>query len=622
RAVRTVTVDSRAPSPFAASLMFNYVANFIYEGDAPMAERRAQALAVDGAQLRELLGDVELRQLLDPGALATLELALQHLTPERAVRHADGLHDLLLRLGDLTEPEARARTAPPGALRTSADDAGGWLGQLERERRIIRVVIAGESRYVAAEDAGRYHHALGIPLSPGLPGAFLERVADPLGDLVGRYARTHGPFRAADLATRLGIGVAPIEDVLRRLAASGRVVDGEFRPGGAGREWCDAGVLRTLRQKSLARLRHEVEPVEQAALGRLYVAWQGLDTKRRGGSALLETIEQLQGTAVPASDLEAQVLRARLADYRAHDLDALTSSGTVVWVGAGALGQHDGRVKLYLAEHLPLLLDLAEPRHGDPLHHRIREQLAQRGASFFAQLMTGLGGGFVPDVLEALWDLVWAGEVTNDTLQPLRAFLRRGAGGVAPTPEAPRPTRALARRLRSTRRGALAFRGVPAEAAGRWFLVKTLRASAPTATERTMALAQQLLDRHGVLTREAVQAEELEGGFSAVYGALKALEEAGRVRRGYFVSGRGATQFALAGVVDRLRSVRELAETMQSFLIAATDPANPYGAALPWPERDEGRRPMRMAGALVLLIDGALAAWLGRGERQLLTFAE
>jgi ATP-dependent Lhr-like helicase len=610
RALRVVTVDSRAPSPFAASLMFNYVANFIYEGDAPMAERRAQALAVDPAQLRELLGDAELRGLLDPDALRALERTLQHLTQERAARHPDGLHDMLLRLGDLTEAEITARIATP-------DDAPAWLAQLERARRIVTLTIAGEPRFVATEDASRYRDALGVSLPSGLPQALLDPVADPLGDLVGRYARTHGPFHAADAASRLGTGIAPVQDVLARLAASGRVVDGEFRPGGKGREWCETGVLRTLRQRSLARLRHAVEPVEQPALGRLYVAWHALDARRRGPGALLETIEQLQGAAMPASDLESAILPSRLADYRPHDLDGLTSSGIVVWIGAGPLGQHDGRVRLYLAEHMPLLFGLPESPLDDPLHQRIRRYLGERGASFFAQIVSGLGGGFVPDLLQALWDLVWAGEVTNDTMQPLRALLRRGA----PAPEAPRPARALARRMRATRRGT-AFGAPPPEAAGRWFLVKSLRLGESTPGERAMALAQQLLDRHGVLTREAVAVEGLTGGFSAVYGALKAMEEAGRVRRGYFVSGRGATQFALPGVVDRLRSVREPATGMQSTVMAATDPANPYGAALPWPERDEGRRPMRMAGALVVLIDGGLAAWLGRGERQLLTFPE
>ena len=618
RAVRVVTVDSRTPSPFASSLLFNYVANFIYEGDAPLAERRAQALLVDPAQLRELLGEVELRELLDPDALAELELQLQQLTPARAARHADALHDLLRRLGDLSRDELLARCAERVAGQT-------WIGSLERERRIVALRIGGEDRYVTVEDVARYRDALGVPLPGGLPEALLEPVADPLGDLVARYARTHGPFRAFDVARRLGIGEAVARDALRTLAVGGRVVEGAFRPGGSGIEWVDAGVLRTLRQRSLARLRHEVEPVEPPALARFALAWHAIDTPRRGPRALRETVDQLAGASVPASELEP-ILHARLADYDPRDLDALTASGALVWVGRGASATRDGRVALYPTAHVGLLADPIAERPAGELHGRIRAHLGERGASFFPALVAASGTSFVPEVLEALWDLVWAGEVTNDTLAPLRAYVgashasRSRSSGRRGLPLARDVDRARGITALAPQRAFARAIETPAEAEGRWSLVASYAVEA-SPTERLHARVRQLLDRHGVLLREAVQAEELTGGFTAVYGVLKALEDAGRVRRGRFVAGRGAAQFALAVAVERLRALRDLPPEPVAALLAATDPANPYGAALPWPERGDGsRRPMRVAGAKVILVDGALAAWLAKGEREVLTF--
>jgi ATP-dependent Lhr-like helicase len=610
RAIRVVTTDTRTPSPFAASLMFAYVASFLYEGDAPLAERRAQALTVDPVQLRQLLGDVELRELIDADTLAELEGWLQHRVPERQARHPDALHDLLRQLGDLSLAELEARAAPPGAV-------ARWLEQLLAEGRALRIRIAGEPRHVAAEDAGRYRDALGVSLPAGIPPAFLEPAADPLGELLGRYARTHGPFTAAEPARRLGVGIAAVQPALERLAAAGRLVDGELRPGGHGREWCDAGVLRTLRQRSLARLRREIAPVEPAVLGRFAVAWHGIAERRSGPAALLDALAQLQGAALPASVLETEILPARVGRYDPRDLDRLLAAGAVVWVGAGALGPKDGRIALYLAEDLPALLPPPEgPAPDGPLHARIREHLGTRGASFFPQLHQGLGGGFLPEVTTALWDLVWAGEVTNDTLGPLRALVhpsRVEPGG-----------RRRARRARAWGAPGLPAgpRGFAPETAGRWSLVRSGAAGEPGPTERLAARVRQLLERHGIVTRETVGAEGLEGGFAAAYPVLAAMEEAGRVRRGYFVDGRGAAQFALPGAVDRLRSLRATPAAPETVRLAATDPANPYGAALPWPERSAGRKPMRVAGAAVILVDGALAGWLGPGERDLLTFGE
>ena len=645
RQVQIVSVSSRVPSPFAASLMFSYVGNFMYEGDAPLAERRAQALTVDPTHLRELLGEIDLRDLIDSDALEAFEIHLQHLSPERRIHHADGLHDLLIRLGDLSSREIEERSAP--------GCAGAWIDQLAGECRIVALSIAGSPRWIAAEDAGRYRDALGISPPAGLPESLLERVRDPLADLVSRYARTHGPFLETDLAARFGMGVAPILSALKIAVSAGRLVEGEFRPGGMGREWCDAGVLRALRQKSLARLRREVEPVEGPALARLYLSWQGIGASHRGRKTLLDVVQQLQGAAILASVLETQILPARLDSYDLRDLDTLTSSGSVLWVGREPLGQNDGRISLYLADQAAMLLG-GELGHasrvieeslvqgGAPnasMHERIRVHLAARGASFFPQIVVAVQG-FPPEVLDALWDLVWAGEVTNDTIQPLRAYLHRGdrAASRETTSRAVTgrdgerrvglrryPTSgyaAAAGRQSISRSGSgmeSSIRAVPAEASGRWSLVNSLVTEEVSSTSRIAAQAQQLLERYGVVTREAVAAEGIPGGFSSVYVVFKAMEDAGRVRRGYFVAGLGATQFADAGAVDHLRSLREPPETMETVLLSAVDPANPYGAALPWPE-GQSRRPMRAAGSSVVLIDGSLAAWIAKGQRQIVTF--
>ena len=592
RRIRVVTVDSHTPSPFAASLLFSYVANFIYDGDAPLAERRAQALSVDQAQLRELLGEAELRELLDVEAIESLERSLQRLEGHR-VRHADGLHDLLLSLGDLTENEIRARSAAP-------EETSRWVDALLRERRVIRATVAGELRIAAAEDAGRLRDALGVVPPPGLPNAFLEPVPNALADLVSRYARTHGPFRLEDLAGRLGIAVGMARLALDRLEERGRVLRGDFLPGGRSLEWCDAGVLRAIKRRSLAKLRREVEPVEPVAFARFLTEWQSLTSPRPGLEALLGVVEQLQGAPIPASVLETEVLPARVERYRPSDLDALCAAGEVVWRGLEPLGPSDGRIALYLPDRLALLARPSSPVDGE-LARRVRGLLSQRGALFFPDLLAEVGG-FPGDLLATLWDMVWAGEVGNDTLTPLRSLLRGSASR--------RGRRAGGSTFRSRRLG-------PPGSEGRWSLGAAAR-KAPSETERATALAKSLLARYGVLTREAVAAEGIAGGFSAVYPILKAMEESGQIRRGYFVAGLGATQFAVSGADDRLRANREASEDPQTLVLAASDPANPWGAALPWPAGEV--RAQRAAGAQVVLRDGALLGWIGRAESSLFTF--
>jgi ATP-dependent Lhr-like helicase len=623
RKVRVATVDSDTPSPFAASLLFTYVASFLYDGDAPLAERRAQALAVDQSQLQELLGDAELRELLDAGSLHDVERQLQRLDARYHAKSADGVHDMLLSLGDLSETEIRERA-------TSAEVAASIEG-LVAARRVLRVRIAGEARILAVEDAARIRDALGVPIPAGVPESLLQPVADPIGDVALRYARTHAPFASVDFAARYGLPPRAADAVLRRLAAEGRLVEGEFRPGGTGREWTDAVVLRMLRRRSLAKLRQEVEPVDQAVLGRFVTTWQGVVKRRHGPDALLDTIEQLQGAPLPASILEAEILPARLDGYDPADLDAVTAAGEVVWVGLEALGDRDGRVSLYLADHLPRLLApvTAETPAKGSREAAVLEHLRASGASFFGPLHAALGGGYPADTVDALWNLVWRGLVTNDTFHALRAFTNAHAS----------------RRSKARRAGATAFRSrrlAPPSAEGRWTLVDRAPARRLERSETTQwatAITQQLLARHGVLTREAVMAETVPGGFGIVYPVLKGLEEHGRVRRGYFVAGLGATQFALPGALDLLRSLRDApgqVDDSEVAVLAAADPANPYGAALAFSAgaahassaghtrsattAKAGRGPTRSVGATVILVNGALAAYLARGDRLLTTF--
>jgi ATP-dependent Lhr-like helicase len=607
RTLRVTTIDSRVPSPFAASLLFSYVANYIYDGDAPLAERRAQALSVDQAQLRELLGDAELRELLDPEALDAIERQLQHLDDRYKARSADALHDLLIRIGDLSAAEIAARSA--------AKEADADLAALVRARRAVPVNIGGEARYIAVEDAARYRDALGVPLPQGLPESLLEPVRDPAGDLALRYARSHAPFTPHDIAARFGLGVAVVESLLLRLTEAGRLVEGEFRPGGTGREWVDPDVLRRLRRRSLARLRHEIEPVDASALARFLIAWQGVGSERRGLEPLLDAIEQLQGASIPASVLEHDVLPARVADYEPAMLDTLMAAGEVVWVGVDPIGERDGRIALYLTDHLTRLRS-PRPRANDESGRSadIVQYLRRHGASFFGAIHDGVGGGFPQETVDALWDLVWRGLVTNDTLHPLRAYTH---------PDDRRSARRRGTPFRSRRL-------VPPTAEGRWSMVDAAAASARAATDWAAATAQQLLTRHGIVTREAVTADAIAGGFSVVYQVLKAMEDAGRVRRGYFVAGLGAAQFAMPAAVDLLRAHREPPEHVRAIIVAATDPANPYGTIVPWPTRSrgdhssaspgDGRGPTRTAGALVALVDGDAVCYVRRGGRELLLF--
>jgi ATP-dependent Lhr-like helicase len=614
REVQVVDVATHQPSPFARTLLFGYVAQFMYEGDSPIAERRAAALALDQGLLAELLGRAELRELLDPEVLADVEAELQRLAPDRRARDAEGVADLLRLLG----PQS---TAEVGARSVDGADTDGWLTALAQSRRVVEVRMAGEARWTAIEDVGRLRDGLGVPVPPGTPDVFSEPVEDPLADLVARFARTHGPFTAADVATRLGLGAAVVRHTLQRLATQGRVLDGEFRPAGSGTEWCDAEVLRKLRRRSLARLRQEIEPVEPESLGRFLAAWQHVTTTRgglRGVDGVLSAIDQLAGCAVPASALEPLVLGARVRDYEPSYLDELTASGEVIWAGHAALPGADGWVSLHLADQAPLTLPDHQPFEHSELHQAVLDALAPGGAWFFRQLSDAVVGGDDAALSAALWELVWAGRISNDTLTPLRALTRGGT----PAHRSKRPPPRVRMSSTTGGRARMPARTGPPETAGRWALLPELDTDP---TRRAHATAERLLERHGVVTRGAVVSERVAGGFAAVYKVLSAFEDSGRCRRGYFVAGLGAAQFGTAGSVDRLRTFSEVPTDAKpsAVALAATDPANPYGAALPWPQNTEGgHRPGRKAGAIVVLVDGVLTLYVERGGRTLLTWTD
>ncbi|MFC7302613.1 ATP-dependent helicase [Streptomyces monticola] len=624
RRVRLVEVTTPEPSPFARSLLFGYVAQFLYEGDSPLAERRAAALSLDSRLLAELLGQAELRELLDAEVLTELERELQWLTEDRRIKDAEGVADLLRLLGPLTDAELTERGADPG-----------WPQELADARRALRVRIAGADHWAAIEDAGRLRDALGTALPVGVPEAFTEPVKDPLGDLLARYARTHGPFTSATAAARFGLGAAVTEGALQRLAAGGRVVQGEFHPAGIGQEWCDATVLRRLRRRSLAALRHELEPVPPAALAGFLPQWQHMGGHGlRGVDGLVRAVEQLQGATVPASALEKLVLPARVQGYTPALLDELTTMGEVVWAAAGALPGKDGWISLYLADTAPLLLPEPHPLEITALQESVLTALSGGYGLFFRQIADEVRATTHPEatdpqLADALWELAWSGRLTNDTLAPMRALLGSGrtAGSTAHRAKRNVPRGRYGTLTAAARTGARPVsRTGPPTVAGRWSL---LPGREPDPTVRAHALARTLLDRHGVVTRGAVAAEGVEGGFSATYRVLSAFEDSGQARRGYVVEGLGAAQFAMDGAVDRLRAAataHDRGDTRgggeRAVVLAAADPANAYGAALPWPEPPAGatHKAGRKAGSLVVLVDGELTLYMERGGKTLLAW--
>ncbi|HTU13958.1 MAG TPA: DEAD/DEAH box helicase [Solirubrobacterales bacterium] len=595
RELSMIEVETPTASPFASSLLFDYVATYMYEGDTPNAERRATALSLDRELLRELLGQDELRQLIEPAALEEVELSLQHLTEHGKATDRDGLQQILRRIGDLTMAEAEKRTEDGKSARS-------MLENLVKERRAAKVRVNGEDRFIAGEDAGLYRDALGVSPPGGLPADFLEEREDALVTLVSRYARTHGPFPTARLRERYGVDPT---SALRQLEAGGVVVRGEILPGGTEREWCEADVLRRVRRASLAHLRQEVEPADAATYARFLASWQGVDRYRRAGAGidrLREVLVPLQGVALTAKTWERDVLPRRLGAYNPIWLDELCTSGEIVWIGSGAIGRTDGRIAFYFREDVrlagpPPSNAKLEPPEG-PVHDAIRERLLQ-GPTFWLDLVAELDST-AEELHSALWDLAFAGQITNDSFAPLRAPRLRAV------PSFPAGGRRFSRRR--------AAAGPTVQ--GRWSLTEPLFRNAPALGPRLRAQAELMLERHGILTREMALAEGVPGGFSTLYPELSNLEVLGSARRGYFIEGLGGAQFALAGAVERLRS--QPLEDDALTVLAATDPANPYGASLSWPKLEGRRRPSRTPGAYVMLRAGVPVLYLEKGGKGIL----
>jgi ATP-dependent Lhr-like helicase len=579
REIGVAEVETRSASPFARTLVFAYVAAYLYDDDSPVAERRAQALNLDRSLLRELLGSEDLRELIAPEALAEVERALACTDEDRRAADADELHDLLRRLGDLSRGEVDARCE---------GDAGPWLERLVTQGRACAVKLAGEERWIACEDAPLLRDAAGCELPGDLPDIFRGPLEQPLEQLARRFARTRGPFDAGELARRLGLPPGAVEPVLTALEREGELVHAGIRPGGDSPEWCDAEVLRRIKRRSLARLQDQASAVDAGTLGRFLPHWQGV--VQAGGRAvtLEEAIERLEGAALPWSALRDVLLPARVPGFTVEALDRLSAEGRVVWIGAGAIGRGDGRVRLLRRECAG---ELVEPSTDDeertPLHATLLELLEQRGACFLTELSRAVRKELPQHdstALEAaVWDLVWSGEITNDTFQPLTTLgaRKRRLGG------------------------------------GRWSRVADLVRADVRNEERAIARADALLARYGIVSREVAQ--DGPGGFAPVYQALRAMEERGAVRRGWFVEELSGVQFAHVGAVDRLRSLREVADAEPEVVtLAAVDPANPYGVQLAWPA--PGAR--RVPGAWVVLIGGSAAVYAGANLRQLITFAE
>ena len=612
RSLRIVEVETREPSPFARSLLFGYVGAFVYEGDVPLAERKAAALSLDATLLAELLGKDGIKQLLDVDVIDRVEADLQCLSPERQATTPEQLFDLLRTAGPFTSGELAERAGPGLDLAAATDT-------LIRDRRVVAVRIAGQEMLAVVEDIPRLRDGLGIPVPPGVAATFTEAAARPIDDLVLRWARTHGPFVASAIAQRYGLGRTVVESACDGLVAPGTLVAGSFvdmsgEAAGERRQYCHSQVLALIKRRTLAVLRKGVEPVDQVAFARFLAEWQGVGKGGRGVDAVLGAMEQLSGYPMPASAVESMILPARVADYTPSMLDELTAAGEIYWVGDGPIGESDGWVRWYVADQEP------QSARSDPAQYRSQELLAalgSGGAYFFDSLLpSGLSVADRSQYVDALWELVWAGLVTGDTFAPVRNLATGGAHR--------RPSRPIARTHRTRlggpglSRSARMPRFATPATAGRWSLVQR---SSPSAADRLASDIFAQLDRYGVVTRGSVLTENAEGGFGVAYRALSSLEDAGQCRRGYFVEGLGAAQFALTGAVDRLRAHQREPDEPDAVVLAACDPANPYGAALPWPDR-EGHRPGRKAGALVVLVNGALIFYVERGGRTLLSFAE
>ncbi|MGV0404675.1 ATP-dependent helicase [Corynebacterium marquesiae] len=625
RRIRIAEVTTEQPSPFASSLLFNYTGAFMYEGDSPLAEKRAAALALDPALLAKLLGTVELRELLDPEIIAEVHAQLQRTDPSRRARTTEEVADLLRVLGPIPVDELGEHTDVP----LSALDQLGT--------RIMRVRIGGREHLAQAQDAPLLRDALGIPIPPGIP-AQVATISDALPQLVSRWARTRGPFVLCDLTAAFDISVSAAHTVLGALDG---VVEGRYRQGVEEQEYCAAAVLKTIRSRSLAAARAATEPVSGATFARFLPEWHSIAPagKRpalRGADGVFSVIEQLAGVRLPASAWESLILPARVGDYSPTMLDELTSNGEVLIVGAGKAGAADPWIMLLPSDYAAQLAPETDAEGVSMVQRSILDVLGRGGGFLFADIAAEVPGT-TEETREALWGLVEMGLVSPDSFAPIRTRLSSGGSRSGRTAHRSkrRPTRSRLRMGRTSFAQAqnAAGAGTPPDVMGRWSLAVP---ASTDATSRSVAHGEAWLDRYGVLTRGSVVAEDVLGGFALAYKVLSGFEESGKAMRGYVIDGLGAAQFSTPAIIDRLRGLADSPDVTgwpsgtiepETFVLAACDPANPYGAALPWPQRDDadGKAtggPTRSAGALVVLIDGLPIAHLTRGGKTLTTFIE
>ncbi|WP_206436420.1 ATP-dependent helicase [Corynebacterium hylobatis] len=596
RRIRITEVTTDQPSPFASSLLFNYTGAFMYEGDSPLAEKRAAALALDPTLLAKLLGTVELRELLDPEIIAEVHEQLRRRGDRRA-RSPEEFADTLRVLGPIPVDELAHHTTFSGGLDSLGD-------------RIMEVRIGGRAHLAQTPDAPLLRDALGVPVPPGIP-AQVDTILDALEQLVSRWVRTRGPFVLRDLAADFGLAVSAAHSALQPLLADARVIEGRFRQGIEEQEYCAADALNIIRRRSLAAARAATQPVSQSAYARFLVDWQqvapvGQRPTLRGADGVFTVLEQLAGARLPASAWESIVLPSRVADYSPLFLDELTSSGEILIAGAGTAAARDPWIMLLPADYAAELVPEVEAAGLTFIQERVVEILRRGGGFLFADLQRELTDLVTSaELREAVWGLVDAGLVSPDSFAPVRARLAT-TGGTTAHRARRRPNRS---RLRH---------GPPLDMGGRWAL--TVPASTE-ATARSVVQGETWLDRYGVVTRGSVVAEDVLGGFALAYKVLSGFEESGKAMRGYLVEGLGASQFSTPAVIDRLRGMDNggFPPDLQNpdvHVLAAADPANPYGAALPWPETG----PSRAAGALVVLADGLLLAHVTRGGRTLTLF--
>ncbi len=630
RRIRIMEVTTEQPSPFAASLLFTYTGAFMYEGDSPLAEKRAAALALDPALLAQLLGTVQLKDLLDPQIIEETDQLMRRVHPDRRAKNSEQFADTLRLTGPVPIEELDQYCQFPDPLETVESELGP---------RIMRVRIAGVEHLAQVQDAALLRDALGIPVPSGV-AASPETITDALNQLIARFARSRGPFTLEDLTRSFGLGASAAVAVLHTQVSQGTLVEGNFRQGVDYTEYVSAQVLKRIRSKSLAQARSQAQPVSQSAFARFLLAWHqvaplGTSPQLHGVDGTFAVIEQLAGVRLPASAWESLVLPGRVADYRPEFLDELLLSGEVHILGAGSAGARDPWIMLLPADYAAQLAPQPlETPQLSALQERILAVLSTGGSYLSTDIAAEVG---VPEnspgaFHDALWDLVDLGLVAPESFRPLRAHLSAVGGKTAHRPQR-RPQRGRFRSTRTSFSGkqhyGQATYGPSADMSGRWGL-----AVQPTAepTARSIAHGEAWLDRYGVVTRGSIVAENVLGGFALAYKVLSRFEDNGKALRGYFIDALGASQFSVPAVIDRLRAAADSPDLggwpsgsidPDCYLLAASDPANPYGAALPWPRVEgENLNLSRGAGALVILIDGLLVAHVSRGGKTLRLLCE